>query len=100
VLVPLDHVISLGPNLQNFLPPGSGDNGWAGIAAAVWRYIVRPIAVGGNDGGRGVHAVRNGEQVDVEPGARHHRASAGRAADGIRRAPTEPIHERENRAVR
>ena len=46
VLVPL-MMYFLGPNLQNFLPPGSGDNGWLGLAAAVWRYIVRPIAVGG-----------------------------------------------------
>jgi len=46
VLVPL-MMYFLGPNLQNFLPPGSGDGGWADMAAAVWRYIVRPIAVGG-----------------------------------------------------
>jgi putative OPT family oligopeptide transporter len=37
----------LGPNLQQFLPPGATDENWAGQAAAVWRYIVRPIAVGG-----------------------------------------------------
>jgi putative OPT family oligopeptide transporter len=46
VLVPL-MMYFLGPDLQKFLPPGSGDDGWAGMAAAVWRYIVRPIAVGG-----------------------------------------------------
>src|SRR5262249_59936280 len=37
----------LGPQLQALLPPGSADEGWAAMAAAVWRYIVRPIAVGG-----------------------------------------------------
>ena len=37
----------LGPQLANFLPPGAADHGWEGLANAVWRYIVRPIAVGG-----------------------------------------------------
>ena len=46
VLVPL-MMFFLGPQLQTLLPPGSGDGGWADMAAAVWRYIVRPIAVGG-----------------------------------------------------
>jgi putative OPT family oligopeptide transporter len=46
VLVPL-MMYFLGPDLQKFLPPGSGDGGWAAMAAAVWRYIIRPVAVGG-----------------------------------------------------
>lgn len=46
VLVPL-FMFFLGPNLQQFVPPGAADEGWAAQAAAVWRYIVRPIAVGG-----------------------------------------------------
>ena len=46
VLVPL-MMYFLGPNLKNFLPPGAGDGGWENLAAAVWRFIVRPIAVGG-----------------------------------------------------
>ena len=46
LLVPL-LIFLLGPNLQTYLPPGSTDEGWAGLANAVWRYIVRPIAVGG-----------------------------------------------------
>jgi putative OPT family oligopeptide transporter len=46
VLVPL-FMYFLGPQLQQFLPAGSTDESWAGNAAAVWRYIVRPIAVGG-----------------------------------------------------
>ncbi len=40
----------LGPQLQNFLPPGtdvSHAESWAGQVALVWRFIVRPIAVGG-----------------------------------------------------
>lgn len=47
VLVPL-FMYFLGPRLQEFLPAGAAtDEGWAGQAAAVWRYIVRPVAVGG-----------------------------------------------------
>jgi len=50
LLVPL-FMYFLGPQLQNFIPAGTGaqalDAGWAAQAAAVWRYIVRPIAVGG-----------------------------------------------------
>ncbi len=41
-------IFFLGPQLQNYLPAGaSADAGWLGLANGVWRYIVRPIAVGG-----------------------------------------------------
>lgn len=46
VLVPL-FIYFLGPRIQQFIPAGAGQAGWADQAAAVWRYIVRPIAVGG-----------------------------------------------------
>jgi putative OPT family oligopeptide transporter len=46
LLVPLMMYL-MGPQLQQFLPAGAGDGGWADMAGAVWRYIVRPIAVGG-----------------------------------------------------
>jgi putative OPT family oligopeptide transporter len=46
LLVPL-LIFFLGPQLQNFLPAGSADGSWYGLANSVWRYIVRPIAVGG-----------------------------------------------------
>jgi putative OPT family oligopeptide transporter len=46
LMVPL-LIFFLGPQLQNFLPAGSTDESWLGIANGVWRYIVRPIAVGG-----------------------------------------------------
>src|SRR4029077_7372788 len=37
----------LGPQLQTYLPAGGGkDEDWLALATAVWRYIVRPIAVG------------------------------------------------------
>ncbi len=37
----------LGDDLNKFLPPGAAQSDWQGLAASVWRYIVRPIAVGG-----------------------------------------------------
>ncbi|MBX9602866.1 MAG: oligopeptide transporter, OPT family [Bryobacteraceae bacterium] len=46
LMVPL-LVYFLGPQLQNFLPPNSTEEGWSGQAGAVWRFIVRPIAIGG-----------------------------------------------------
>src|SRR5580692_10579601 len=45
LLVPL-MMYFMGPDLQKFLPPGAGDGGWAALAAAVWRYVIRPVAVG------------------------------------------------------
>jgi putative OPT family oligopeptide transporter len=36
----------LGPQIQAFLPPGTGEGGWADQALAIWKFIVRPIAVG------------------------------------------------------
>jgi putative OPT family oligopeptide transporter len=46
LLVPL-LIYFLGPQLQATLPPGSTEEAWGGLAMAVWRFIVRPIAVGG-----------------------------------------------------
>lgn len=46
VLVPL-FMYFLGPNINSFIPADKGIDGWADEAAAVWKYIVRPIAVGG-----------------------------------------------------
>lgn len=37
----------LGPQLHSFLPPGATNGDWMDMSGAVWRYIVRPIAVGG-----------------------------------------------------
>ena len=45
-MVPL-LVYFLGPQLHTFLPPGTPDASWSELSGAVWRYIVRPIAVGG-----------------------------------------------------
>jgi putative OPT family oligopeptide transporter len=39
-------IFFLGPHIKQFLPADTpGD--WAGMAGAVWRFVVRPIAVGG-----------------------------------------------------
>ena len=46
MLVPL-LMYFMGPNLRQYIPGVVTDDGWAAQAAAVWRYIVRPIAVGG-----------------------------------------------------
>ena len=47
LMIPL-LIYFLGPQLHAFLPPNStDDSSWLGIANAVWRYIVRPVAVGG-----------------------------------------------------
>ncbi len=46
LMVPL-LIYFLGPQLHGFLPPGAADDSWSGMAGSVWKYIVRPIAVGG-----------------------------------------------------
>ena len=45
LLVPM-MIYFLGPQLQQYIPAGTPQD-WANTADAVWRYIVRPIAVGG-----------------------------------------------------
>ena len=46
LMVPL-LIYFLGPQLHSFLPANAADDTWSGLASSVWRYIVRPIAVGG-----------------------------------------------------
>src|SRR5450755_3722403 len=45
LMVPL-FMYFLGPQLRHYIPADTPDD-WAAMAAAVWRFIVRPIAVGG-----------------------------------------------------
>jgi putative OPT family oligopeptide transporter len=45
LMVPL-LIFLMGPQLRQFIPVDTPEN-WAAMADAVWRYIVRPIAVGG-----------------------------------------------------
>ena len=84
LLVPL-FMYFLGPQLQEFIPAGAGEAGWAAQAAAVWRYIVRPIAVGGMLVGAAYTLFRMGKQADVQPGTRAGGSAPRRSADGIRR---------------
>lgn len=47
MMIPLI-IYFLGPQLHAFLPAKAlGDESWLGVANGVWRYIVRPVAVGG-----------------------------------------------------
>jgi len=46
LLVPL-LIYFLGPQLKASLPANADHESWAGLTTAVWRFIVRPIAVGG-----------------------------------------------------
>ena len=74
MMVPL-MLYFLGPRLQEFLPPNATDNDWGAQAAAVWRYIVRPIAVGGMLVGSAYTLFRMGKNLT---------ASLGRAFSEIR----------------
>ena len=46
LLVPL-LIFLLGPQLRTTLPAGAAEGDWAALSLSVWRFIVRPIAVGG-----------------------------------------------------
>jgi putative OPT family oligopeptide transporter len=46
LLVPL-LVFVLGPNLPGGINAASADGDWAGMIVSIWKYMVRPIAVGG-----------------------------------------------------
>ena len=46
LMVPL-LIYLLGPELQTLLPQGADAEAWGGLTTQVWRFIVRPIAVGG-----------------------------------------------------
>ncbi len=46
LMVPL-LIYFLGPQMHTFFPAGAAENSWSAMAGDVWKYIVRPIAVGG-----------------------------------------------------
>lgn len=74
VLVPL-FMYFLGPRLNEFIPAAAGETGWLGQAAAVWRYIVRPVAVGGMLVGAAYTLFRMGKNLT---------SSLGRALSEVR----------------
>ena len=77
VLVPL-MMYFLGPDLLKFLPPSAADGDWANMAAAVWRYIIRPVAVGGMMVGAAYTLIRMGKNLT---------SSLGRALSEVRQGP-------------
>jgi putative OPT family oligopeptide transporter len=77
VLVPL-MMYFLGPDLLKFLPPNASDGDWANMAAAVWRYIIRPVAVGGMMVGAAYTLIRMGKNLT---------SSLGRALSEVREGP-------------
>ena len=46
LLIPL-LMYFMGPQIHAFMPANAGDDSWIAEANQVWRYIVRPVAVGG-----------------------------------------------------
>jgi putative OPT family oligopeptide transporter len=46
LLIPL-LMYFMGPQLRAFLPATASDDSWIAMAYTVWRYVVRPVAVGG-----------------------------------------------------
>lgn len=76
LLVPL-LIYFLGPQLQATLPPGAAEGSWSGLTDAVWRFIVRPIAVGGMLVGAGFTLFRMRKSLA---------AGMGRAISDLRKA--------------
>ena len=63
LLVPM-MIYFLGPQLQQYIPAGTPQD-WADMADAVWRYIVRPIAVGGMLVGAAYTLVQDAKEPDL-----------------------------------
>ncbi len=55
----------LGPQLNTLLPAGAAEESWNGLANSVWRFIVRPIAVGGMLVGAGYTLFRMRKNLTV-----------------------------------
>src|SRR5579863_2820552 len=64
----------LGPQLKQYIPADTPDD-WATMAAAVWRFVVRPIAVGGMLVGAAYTLFRMGKNLT---------SSLGRALSEVR----------------
>ena len=67
VMVPL-MMYFMGPDLQRFLPAGATDGDWESMAGAVWRYIIRPVAVGGMMVGAAYTLIRMGKKLTLSLG--------------------------------
>jgi len=70
----------LGPNLATFLPAGAPTESWDAIANSVWRFIVRPIAVGGMLVGAAFTMFRMREKIGAGLARAVRELSAGESA--------------------
>lgn len=78
LMVPLI-IFFLGPQVRHYLPADTPDN-WAAMAQAVWRVIVRPVAVGGMLVGAAYTLVKMGKSLT---------AGLGRAFTDMRQSAEE-----------
>ncbi|MFY9743156.1 MAG: oligopeptide transporter, OPT family [Candidatus Sulfotelmatobacter sp.] len=73
LMVPL-LIFFLGPQIRHYLPADTPDN-WAAMAIAIWKFIVRPIAVGGMLVGAAYTLIKMGKSLT---------AGIGRALSDLR----------------
>ncbi len=88
LLIPL-LMYFMGPQLHAFMPANAGDDSWIAEANQVWRYIVRPVAVGGMLFGAAYTLFRMRKSLGVGLVARFHRAEHRRALRAETTARTE-----------
>jgi putative OPT family oligopeptide transporter len=78
LMVPLI-IFFLGPQVRHYLPADTPDN-WAAMAGAVWKVIVRPIAVGGMLVGAAYTLIKMGKSLT---------AGLGKALSDLRQSAAE-----------
>ncbi len=85
LLVPL-LIYFLGPQLKDLLPPGAAESSWGGMNVAVWKFIVRPIAVGGMLVGAGntLFRMRKSLAVGMKRAVSDLKKSGSQAESGLR----------------
>jgi putative OPT family oligopeptide transporter len=78
LLIPL-LIYFLGPQLRSFLPANAtaANAGWLDLSTAVWRYIVRPVAIGGMMVGTGYTLFRMRKNLFAGLAKAFHEVRAG-----------------------
>jgi putative OPT family oligopeptide transporter len=78
LLIPL-LIYFLGPQLRNYLPAdaNAANAGWLDLSTAVWRYIVRPVAIGGMMVGTGYTLFRMRKNLFAGLAKAFHEVRAG-----------------------